>query len=74
MTILSLPAVGRVAERHLRQHGQPIPREQLVAWLDSIDVAPERAKAGLRLAITCGRLVDTPNGLTIPTFDEGLAA
>ena len=42
-SILSLPAVARVAERYLRQHGQPIPRDELTAWLDSIDVTPARA-------------------------------
>ena len=72
MTILSLPAVGRVTERYLRQqHGQPIPRAQLVAWLESVDVAHERAHAGIRLAITIGRLVDTPRGLAISRVDAG---
>jgi len=74
MTVLSLPAVGRVVERHLRQHGQPMPRADLVKWLGTIDVQPERALAGIRLAIIVGRLVDTPNGIAIPALDEGLAA
>jgi len=74
MTILSLPAVGRVAERRLRQHGQPMPQAELVKWLGTIDVAHERALAGIRLAVTIGRLVDTPNGIAIPVLDEGMAA
>ena len=74
MTILSLPAIGRLAERHVRQHGQPIPRAALVKWLRSIDVPDDRADAGVRLAITVGRLVDTPSGIAIPALDDGMAA
>lgn len=55
MTILSLPAVARVAERHVRQTG-PQPPKALLTWLTSIDISRERAEAGLRLATTCGRL------------------
>ncbi len=73
MSILSLPAIGRLAERHVRQHGQPIPRAALVKWLTSIDVPDDRADAGLRLACTIGRLVDTPAGIAIP-LDERKAA
>ncbi len=73
MTILSLPAVGRLAERHLRQHGQPIPRAQLIKALEAIDVPDDRAAAGIRLAITIGRLADTPAGIAIP-LDERKAA
>jgi hypothetical protein len=45
-----------------------------VKWLVSIDVNPDRAEAGVRLAVMVGRLVDTPSGIAIPTFDQGLAA
>jgi hypothetical protein len=74
MTILSLPAVSRVAERHCREQRQPIPRTELVKWLTSIDVAADRAEAGVNLAVICGRLVDTPSGIATPAFDEGMAA
>ncbi len=74
MSILSLPAIARLAERHVRQHGQPIPRGQLVKSLEMLDVERTRADAGVRLATTVGRLVDTPNGLAIPALDEGMAA
>jgi hypothetical protein len=74
MTILSLPAVARLTERHCREHGQPIMRHDLEKWLVSIDVTPERAEAGVSLAVICGRLVDTPSGITIPALDEGMAA
>ncbi len=74
MSILSLPAIGRLAERYCRQHGQPIPRAELVKQLASVDVPPDRADAGIRLAVTVGRLVDTPAGIAIPALDEGRAA
>jgi len=76
MSILSLPAIGRLAERHVRQHGQPIPRAALVKFLRSIDVdvPDDRADAGVRLAITVGRLAATPNGIAILALDEGMAA
>jgi len=41
-------------ERHVHQTG-PTTRDELVAWLMSIDVARDRAEAGVRLAVTCGR-------------------
>ncbi len=73
MNILSLRAVRQQAERYVRQHG-PTPRAELVKQLVSIDVPDDRAAAGIRLAITIGRLVDTPGGLAIPALDEGMAA
>jgi hypothetical protein len=63
-TLLSLPAIARVAERHVRQRG-PATRDQLLAWTATVDVASDRAEAGLRLAVTCGRLelaVDSERG------------
>ena len=74
MSILFLPAIGRLAERYCRQHGLPVPRADLVKQLGSIDVPPDRADAGIRLACTIGRLVDTPAGIAIPALDEGMAA
>ncbi len=73
-TILSLPAVGRLAERYCRQHGQPVPRADLLKQLVLVDIPPDRADAGIRLAVTVGRLVDTPAGIAIPALDEGVAA
>jgi hypothetical protein len=74
MSILSLPAVARLAERHCRQHRQPIPRAELLKSLEALGVERSRAEAGVRLATTCGRLIDTPSGLAIPALDEGMAA
>jgi hypothetical protein len=57
MTVLSLVAIGRLAERHLRQADQPVPVEQVVRWLvDAFAVDLDRAQAGVRLAVTVGRL------------------
>jgi hypothetical protein len=54
-SILSLPAVSRLAERHVRERG-PMTLEALVAWLCSVDVEESRVEAGVRLATTVGRL------------------
>jgi hypothetical protein len=55
MTVLSLTALSRLAERHVREAGGgPVPIEQLVTLLDCIDEA--RARAGIRLAVIAGRL------------------
>lgn len=59
MTILSLPAIARLVERHVRDHG-PITATDLLAWLKSIDVDQDRAAAGLRLAVIGGRLEPAP--------------
>jgi hypothetical protein len=55
VAILSLPATARLLERHVRQNG-PATRDQLIGWLVSVDVSHDLAQAGLRLAVTCGRL------------------
>jgi hypothetical protein len=65
MTVLSVVAVGRLAERHVRQPGEPVPVEHVVRWLvDSLGVADDRAHAGARLAVTVGRLeaIEDSNG------------
>ena len=60
MTILSLVAVARLAERHVRQAGQPVPVEHVVHWLvDSVGVEEDRARAGVRLAVVVCRLEGT---------------
>jgi hypothetical protein len=65
VSILSLPATARLLERRIRETG-PATHDQLIAWLTSLDVARDRAEAGLRLAITCGRL-------ELATDDDGHA-
>ena len=54
--ILSIVACGRLAERHCRKAGQPLPVEQLVRMLEAHDVLTDRAQASIRLAVTVGRL------------------
>lgn len=56
MRILSLTATSRLAERCVRVEGGAVPVDQLVASLASLDVDVERAQAGIRLAVTVGRL------------------
>jgi len=55
-TILSVVAVGRLAERSVRQAGEPVVVEQVLDSLVSLGVAVDRAEAGIRLATTIGRL------------------
>ncbi|MBA2512783.1 MAG: hypothetical protein H0V26_00410 [Solirubrobacterales bacterium] len=60
MTILSVVAVGRLAERRVRQAGQAVPVEDVVRWLvDSVGVQDDRARAGVRLASIVCRLEAT---------------
>jgi hypothetical protein len=54
--ILSIVACGRLAERHCRKTGEPVPVEQLVHMLEAHDVLTDRAEASIRLAVTIGRL------------------
>ena len=79
MTVLSVVAVGRLTERHVREAGQPVPVEEVVRWLvDAVGVADDRARAGVRLAVTVGRLETTTDdddrpSLRIPTEREAAA-
>jgi hypothetical protein len=66
-TILSTRAVSRLAERHVRQGPEPVPAGELLRELQALDVDGERARAGIVLALDCGRLVTTFRGLAIPT-------
>jgi hypothetical protein len=51
MSVLSIVAVGRLAERRVREAGEPVRVEAVVRWLvDSVDVQDDRARAGVRLA------------------------
>ena len=57
MSVLSIVAVGRLAERRVREAGEPVRVEAVVRWLvDSVDVQDDRARAGVRLATYVGRL------------------
>ncbi len=79
MRILSIVAVGRLAERRVRQAGDALPVEDVVSWLvDSVGVQDDRARAGVRLATIVGRLepVKDDNGrpcLRIPDPREAAA-
>jgi hypothetical protein len=64
VTVLSLTALCRLAERHVGEAGDSVEIEQLVTLLNCID--DERARAGIRLATFVGRLERT-------TDDEGRA-
>ena len=56
MTILSLPAVARLAERRACELGGMVRLDELLRWLDGAGVRPERAQAGVQLATVIGRL------------------
>jgi excisionase family DNA binding protein len=53
VTMLSLPALARAAEHHIRRHG-PTTADDLVLALDADH---EHAQAGIRLALITGRLM-----------------
>ena len=60
MRILSVVAVGRLAERFVRKaDDQPMPVADLVALLTNYDVADDRARAGVQLSVIVGRLEGT---------------
>ncbi len=55
--ITTIVAVGRLAERRVRQAGQPVPTEDVVRWLiESVGVQDDRARAGIRLAVIVARI------------------
>jgi hypothetical protein len=54
--ILSIVACGRLAERLVRQAGQPVPVEEVAARLGSYGIDVDRARAGVQLAVIVGRL------------------
>jgi hypothetical protein len=56
MPPLSLPVLARLAERRVRRHG-PIAADALIAQLAPDASCPDRAAAGVRLAVITGRLV-----------------
>lgn len=63
MTILSTTAIGRLAERHVRLIGQPVPVDQLIDHLErEAGVDRERAAHGLGVAVVMGRLERTAFG------------
>jgi hypothetical protein len=59
VTVVSVVAVCRLAERHVRGVGEPVPVEQIVARLESYGIDRERGRAGCRLAVVVGRLTET---------------
>jgi hypothetical protein len=60
MSVLSIVAVARLAERHVRQAGHLAPVEDVVRWLvESVGAQDDRARAGVQLACIVGRLEDT---------------
>jgi hypothetical protein len=73
MTILSLPALARAAEHHVEQHG-PTSVDDLLAVLTRRAACPDRAEAGIRLAVIGGRLeLDRDATLRTPTSTEQAA-
>ena len=76
MTVLSIVAVARLAERRVRQAAKPLLVEDVVRWLrDSVGVEEDRARAGVRLAVVVCRLegtTDEADGacLRLPTERE----
>ena len=73
-TILSLPAIARLAERQVRTDG-PTTATDLIAWLVTVDVERTRAEAGVRLAVMGGRLaLDRGGVLAIPTLAANAAS
>lgn len=64
--ILSIIAVGKLAERRCRELARPVSIDELVAWLESCEVDVDRAHAGVRLAVYVARL-------DAVTDDEGRA-
>lgn len=56
MTILSVTAVARLAERHVNTYG-PTLEAELLHWLERHGVDPERAEQAVSLSPVRGRLV-----------------
>jgi len=72
--VLSLPAAGRLAERIVHDAGAPVTSEQIVTRLEALDIDTERAQAGIRLAVTVGRLeAISGDCLRIPARTEAAA-
>lgn len=69
MTILSLTALARIAERHVRTRG-PIATNDLRDLMTTVAADVDRAEAGIRLAVIGGRLeLDRDATLRIPAKD-----
>ena len=62
MTVLSLPAIGRIAERRCRELNRPVPRGALITYLmDTRGIDADRARAALKLSVTVGHLTNSLN-------------
>jgi hypothetical protein len=69
LSILSIRALSAIAERHIRDHG-PTSVDDLVAQFTDQAVTPERAQAGIRLAVSSGRLtLDRDATVRVPTTE-----
>jgi hypothetical protein len=68
MSVLSLSAISRLAERHVRQAGgQPVPGHILCKALeDERGIPITQARAGIALGVLMKRLVHSPSGVTVP--------
>jgi hypothetical protein len=79
VSVLSIFAVGRLAERRCREAGEPVPVEAVVSWLvEAVGVQDDRARAGVRLAPFVGRLEGVADDegqpcLQIPSDEEAAA-
>jgi hypothetical protein len=72
MSQLSLPAVSRIAECHVRMVGRPVPAVELVKPLHARGVDEQRAAAGVNLGLYSGRFVHGDQGVALPLFAEKL--
>jgi hypothetical protein len=66
MTRLSLTGSSRYAERIVKGASRPVPAHDVIARLVVLGVDLERAQAGVRLAVTVGRLVHIDDCLRLP--------
>lgn len=63
--MLSLPALARLAEQLVLDSG-PLDADTLIAKLADLDlIVPERAEAGVRLAVITGRLTLGRGGVLV---------
>lgn len=78
MTLLSVTAVAKLCERHVRIYGAQ-PRDETMRWLEHHGIDPERAEQGVDFALIRGRLKratgdDGEALLAIPTWPREGAA
>ena len=71
MSLLSLTALSRLAERNVRTARRPVAPGDLIDMLgEQHAVHEQRAADAVRLAVDRGRLVPTPDGLALPALEQ----